>query len=169
MTEESADPHATDPHADDTRADDTHAVRPRRLLLHGLGLSVRGNAQAFGYSVTVTATFGAVAVRLGDPTSLQIMGFALCAVLAFSLLNVLVALQIRRDPSEAVPEPARVLLIATASDLLAVAAAVGSAIGVTAWLAGGVAWFVAPLCSGLVYVVVQSAELAVGLARAQAQ
>ncbi|GII97739.1 hypothetical protein CLV28_2099 [Sediminihabitans luteus] len=166
MTHEAADDAGQD-HAAPDDASRTSGVRPRRLLLHGLSLSVTGNAQAFGYSITVTATYGAVAANHDSPTPGEVMGFALCAVLAFSVLNLVVAALIRRDPTEGVPEPARALLLATASDVLAVAAGVGVALGVAAGVDGSAAWLLAPLASGFTYVLVQAAELAVGLRRAQ--
>lgn len=134
------------------------------FLLRGLSSSVTGNAQAFGYSITITVTFGIVDAAEGHPTRLDLLGFALAAVAAISVLNVLVFLLIDHDRHADALQ--RALLIGTATDFLAVAAAVGVAIGATALVHGWAAWLLAPFLAGLVYVLVQSLELAVGRAAA---
>lgn len=126
----------------------------------GLNESVTGNAQAFGFSITVTVTFGALAAAQGNPTRAEVVGFALSGVAAFSLLNLVVAHLVRNEPSGAPGK--RALLISTATDFLAVGAAVGVAIWVSAAVTGWGGWVLAPFGSGLVYVLVQSAELMVG-------
>lgn len=140
--------------------------RPRgrgRLLLRGLNASVTGNAQAFGFSITVTVTYGVASAAEGNPTLPELMGFALSAVAAFSLLNLIVAHLVKADGSTT--ETTRALLIGTATDFLAVGAAVGAAMGVARAVHGWGSWVLAPLCAGIIYVLVQSVELAVGLAR----
>ncbi len=130
-----------------------------RLFLHGLNTSVTGNAQAFGYSITITATFGAVSVVHGAPRLGDVLAFALAAALAFSALNLLEAhLAAAKDPGR---EPVRVQLIGTATDVLAVASAVGVA-AAAAHAPPGVAWWLAPLAATPVYVLIQAVELAVG-------
>ncbi|MBA2323453.1 MAG: hypothetical protein H0V92_05340, partial [Pseudonocardiales bacterium] len=125
-----------------------------------LSTSVTGNAQAFGFSITVTVTFGVVDAAEGHPTRLDLLGFAMAAVAAFSLLNLVVYQLIDRDRDSATRQ--RALLIATATDFLAIAAAVGIAFGATALVHGWAAWLLTPFLAGLVYVLVQSVELAVG-------
>lgn len=134
------------------------------FLLRGLSSSVTGNAQAFGFSITITVTFGIVDAAEGHPTRLDLLGFALAAVAAISVLNVLVFLLIDHDRHADALQ--RALLIGTATDFLAVAAAVGVAIGATGLVHGWAAWLLAPFLAGLVYVLVQSLELAVGRAAA---
>lgn len=128
-------------------------------LLRGLSSSVTGNAQAFGFSITITVTFGIVDAAEGHPTRLDLLGFALAAVAAFSMLNLLVFLLIEHDRDADALK--RALLIGTATDFLAVAAAVGAAMGATGLVHGWAAWLLAPFFAGLVYVLVQSLELAV--------
>lgn len=142
---------------------------PTRILLRGLSLSVSGNAQAFGFSITVTVTFGVISSAQGSPSLPELMGFALSAVAAFSLLNLLVARLLRVEPSDTDSEATRVLLLATATDFLAVGGGVGAAVGVRYAVGGWGAWVLAPFCAGVVYVLVQSVELAVGQAKAHAE
>lgn len=128
------------------------------LMARGLNASVTGNAQAFGFSVTVTVTFGVVSGAQGSPSELELLGFALSSVAAFAVLNVLVAgvARIRRAGRPAT----RALLIGTATDFLAVGAAVGAAIGIRFGVAGWGLWILAPFAAGICYVLVQSVELA---------
>lgn len=131
-----------------------------RDLVHGLNESVMGNAQAFGFSITVTVTFGLLSTAEGRPRVLELFGFALCSVAAFSLLNLVVFTLVRQRPEADAPQ--RALLVGTATDFLAVGAAVGAAYAMTLVATGALAWTMAPFLAGIVYVLVQSVELAIG-------
>lgn len=128
-------------------------------FLRGLNTSVSGNSEAFGFSITITVTYG-VASAGGKPSLPELFGFALCAVAAFSLLNLIVAGAVLKRQPEG--EPRRVVLVATATDFLAVGAGIASAVGIRQIVAGWGAWLLAPFCAGLVYVLVQALELSVG-------
>lgn len=134
----------------------------QRCYLAGLDSAARGNAQAFGFSILITVSYGAVSTEHGHPDAGELLGFALCAVAAFASLNVLVALVLDRERRPGTP--ARIMLLATATDFLAVATGVGAAIGVAAACPALLAWLLAPLAASLIYVVVQAVEFAVGRA-----
>lgn len=135
-------------------------ISRRRRLAQGLNASVHGNAQAFGFSITVTVSFGVVSVLQPAPGVLDLFLFAMAAVLAFSLLNLLVVLALRNVDRSSPGE--RAVLVGTATDFLAVGAAVGAAIGIGHLIDGALAWILTPFVAGGVYVLVQSVELAVG-------
>ncbi len=59
--------------------------------LRGLHASARGNAAAYGYSVTITASFGLLSVATGTPTAPEIFAFAGGAVLAFAAVGAWVS------------------------------------------------------------------------------
>src|SRR5947209_8749413 len=59
----------------------------RERLVCGLGESLGGNATAFGYSVTITASFGAVELGRGNPRFGDLIVFGLGAVVAFGGLE----------------------------------------------------------------------------------
>ena len=63
-------------------------MRPRLTahITHGNSRSA-GNATAFGYSVTITATFGAVSVQRGQPSFGDLILFGMGAVVAFGGLE----------------------------------------------------------------------------------
>ena len=137
-----------------------------RSFVHGLNAAVAGNAQAFGFSITITVTYGVVGSgQAGKPSLAELMGFALSAVASFALLNLLVAELIGRAARGS--EPTRVVLVATATDFLAVGCGVAAAIGIREVVGGWGTWVLAPLCAALVYVLVQAVELAVGLREAR--
>ena len=135
-------------------------VSAARTWGRALYTSVTGNAQAFGFSITVTVTFQVVSSAEGPPSSWQMMLFALATVAAFSVLNVLLAAVI--DPDAVKQESARVVLVATATDFLAVGAGIAVAMGWVRVVDGWAAWVLAPFSAGVVYVVVQAVELYVG-------
>ncbi len=131
-----------------------------RRLEEGLYSSVNGNAQAFGFSITVTVCFGVASRLQSRPTLADLLLFALAGVVAFSVLNVFVALRLRTQVTQI--GSGRATLIGTATDFIAVAAAVGAAIGLNHITSGVVAWAVTPFVAAVIYVSVQSIELAVG-------
>ncbi len=128
-------------------------------MAQGLNASVSGNAQAFGFSITVTVSFG-VLTRLGQPGLFDLFGFAMSAVLAFSLLNLVVVWRLRAAPEDG--PSSRATLLGTATDFLAVGAGVACAVGAGRLLNGSAAWLLGPFLAGIAYVLVQSVELAVG-------
>lgn len=131
-----------------------------QLYLPGLGVAVRGNAQAFGFSILITVSYGIVSASSADkPSQLELVGFALSAVAAFAAMNMLVAWLKTIQPSDT--ERSRVLLVATATDFLAVGAGVGVVFAVATLLDGWAAWILAPFLAGVVYGLVQALEIAV--------
>lgn len=131
--------------------------------LQGLEAAVGGNAQAFGFSILITVTFGVVSAHEPTPSNVDLLAFAVSGVLAFSLLNLTVAVLLRGHRIQ--EQPSRVLLLATATDVLAVGAGVLTAVAAVRLTGGAASWLLAPFLAGLTYVVVQSVELAVGLRR----
>ena len=129
-------------------------------LQQGLATSVSGNAQAFGFSITITVSFGVIDVVHPSPRLLDLFLFALSAVAAFAILNVVVVLLLRGGDQNS--EGSRATLIGTATDFLAVGAAIGVAIGAAQLFGPTTSWVVVPFLAGAVYVAVQSIELAVG-------
>ena len=136
-------------------------LSPPRRWLRGFNTAVSGNAQAFGFSITITATYGVVSAAQGNPSLPEIFGFAMAAVAAFSLLNLLVATLLLKDKPEGEGDP--VVLVATATDFLAVGAGIAAAVGVRLVLTGWAIWVLAPFAAALVYALVQAVEMSVGL------
>ena len=159
MTQE-AGPHSGQDSRQDSGRDGT--TRWSRRYLAGLDCAASGNAQAFGFSILITVTFGVVASAHGEPDVGELFGFALAAVSAFSALNLVAARLAFRRPDP--PTPKRIILVATATDFLAVGGGVGAAVGIVAAIAGWPAWVLAPALASLVYALAQALEFAVGQA-----
>lgn len=132
----------------------------RRLYLKGLDAAASGNAQAFGYSILITVSYGIISVSSPPPSIGELFGYAMGAIAAFSLLNLVVAYLARDEPN--VSEREHVLLIATATDFIAVGAGLGAAFGIDAAVSGWAVWILAPFVAGLAYLLVQAFELALG-------
>jgi hypothetical protein len=135
-------------------------LSPSRLYLHGLKSTASGNAHAFGFSILITVSYGVVSAAAATPKPAELFGFALSAIAAFSLLNLAIALLARR-PSEEL-DSARVKLVATATDFIAVGAGVAAAFGSTLVAYGWAVWVLAPWAAGTVYLFVQALEFALG-------
>ncbi len=129
-----------------------------RQFARGLNTAVTGNAHAFGFSITVTTSYGAVSVDEGSPSLPELVGFALAAVAAFAILNMVVA----GTASASGSTTSRTLLIGTATDFLAVGAGLGVAIALGQLLDGWLPWVLAAFGAALVYVLVQAVEMTVG-------
>lgn len=130
-----------------------------QLYLHGLNVSVRGNAQAFGFSILITVSYGIVSSSTDKPAPIELLGFALSAVAAFALLNLFVAWLKTIQPDDI--ERSEVLLIATATDFLSVGAGVGAAFAASMLTHGWVPWVLAPFSASLAYCLVQALEIAI--------
>ncbi len=129
-----------------------------QLYLHGLDVSVRGNAQAFGFSILITVSYGIVSTSTDKPSSLELVGFALSAVAAFTLLNMLIAYRKSLQADEV--EKTSIMLVATATDFLSVSAGLGVVFAATALFHDWVPWIVSPFLMGLAYGLVQALQIA---------
>lgn len=134
------------------------AERPRGLrgrLVCGVEASLHGNATAFGYSVTITASFGAVQHERGQPTYLDLLVFGVGAVIAFGGLEGIVSHGFRAPLKD---EADQVVTLGTALAFLSVALAITSALGVAHVLRGSFAWFAGALIGSLVFALAESLE-----------
>lgn len=123
----------------------------------GLHKALHGNATAFGYSVTITASFGAVQLERGQPGFGELVLFGMGAVIAFACLEGPLSHGFR-EPLEAGTD--QVITLATALAFVSVALGISTARAIAATFGGAVAWFGAALGASLVFVIVESLEFA---------
>jgi hypothetical protein len=124
----------------------------------GVRQALQGNATAFGYSVVITASFGAVQLQHGQPGYWDLVLFGLGAVGAFSALEGLLT----RGFRVALPEGAGdVIALGTALSFASVAVAVTAAHAVASVLSGGIAWFAGAFAASLAFVLAESVEFVV--------
>ncbi len=102
------------------------------------GESLGGNATAFGYSVTITASFGAVELGRGTPRFGDLTVFGLGAVVAFGGLEGLASGGFRSPLQKGLNE---VVLLGTALAFISIVLAIVTARGIAEVLSGAWAWF----------------------------
>ncbi len=129
-----------------------------------LSTSVHGNSTAFGFSITITASFGALQNLRGSPELLEILLYGIAAALAVALLEGVVTSGFRRRASEA---PSEVQMLGTAMNFASVAAGVASAMAVGEIVGGVAAWPAGAFSAATVYMLGESSEvlLAEGIQR----
>jgi hypothetical protein len=127
-------------------------------LIRGMRTSVRNNSAAYGYSVTITATFGALNALSAPQDVVDVLLFVAGAAFAFSVTEVVASKGFKvTDHSE----PEEVVLIATSFNVFSMSSAValGSLVG---WLLSGwIAWLVGSFAATVSYLFVVGIEMAV--------
>ena len=102
--------------------------------------AVRRDSSAYGFSVTITASYGLVSKVHGDVRLLTIMFFVIGAAAAFIVTEIAVSKFFTREIDS---DPGAVVVMASAINLLSIGAAVTASYGLAhlpssgAWLAGG--------------------------------
>lgn len=130
----------------------------RRRLVCGLGESLGGNATAFGYSVTITASFGAVQISRGTPHFSDLIVFGLGAVVAFGGLEGIASGGFRVPLKKGSDQ---VVLLGTALAFVSIMIAIATARAVADVLSGGWALFGGAFCASLIFALVESLEFLV--------
>lgn len=116
------------------------------------------NSTAFGFSVTITASYGALNRLAAGPSLGDIAGFAVGAAAAFTLLQLVTTRGFRRRPGTATRQ---VVLLGTAFDIVSVALGVGTAMLVGVVVPSWGAWALGGFLASLVFTGSQALELLV--------
>lgn len=125
-------------------------------LSNALRTALHGNATAFGYSVTITASFAAVQAVRGSPAFGDLLLFGAGAVLAFGGLEGLLSQGFRRPLDRGADQ---VITLATALSFISVAIAICAARGAAELVHGHAAWLAGALSASLAFALVESLEL----------
>lgn len=121
-----------------------------------LSTSLLGNSPAFGFSIMITATFGALTRLEGDAALLELVLFGLAASLAVPLLEAAVT---RGFTYRAVRSPPEVAMLGTALNFFSVGSGLGSAIAVGLLWNGVLVWPAGGFLAAAIYVVAESSEI----------
>jgi hypothetical protein len=122
----------------------------------GLRSSTKHNSTAYGYTIAMAATYGAVARIDKAPSLLDVFMFIVGASAAFALINATATAGFRAEmPSE----PAEVVALGTSFSIVSISATAGAAIGVAYALWGWLAWLAGSFTATLVYVLLVGLEL----------
>jgi hypothetical protein len=103
----------------------------------GVRTSLRNNAAAYGYSVTITSTFGVLSVELGTPGVGEVFLFLFGAVVAFTVVDAVVSRGFRERLRG---EPPEVVALGSAFGFASAGLSVGAAAVLGSILATGAAW-----------------------------
>lgn len=128
------------------------------VVLRGVRRAVRSDANAFAYSILITATFGAVNLQAGSVSVLRLFAFVFGSTVGFAVWEAVASrgfrVRIREESSD-------VVLVGTALAPVSVGLGLLAAIGALAVVDGGWAWFVAPLAATVSYILFAGLQLAV--------
>ena len=132
----------------------------QRRVGHGLlgtavSTAIRGNATAFGFSITITGSFGALQSLAGTPTVVDVLLFGVAAAATIGLVEAAVTRGFRARPGTAPPE---VRILATAQDVISVSAGIATAAGVGSLVGGAASWPLGSCAATLVFLVAETAE-----------
>ncbi|MEJ7796861.1 MAG: hypothetical protein WKF48_00315 [Solirubrobacteraceae bacterium] len=130
----------------------------RGLVASAISTTMLGNSSAFGFSITITGSFGMLQVLRGTPTALEILLFGVAAAAMIGVVQGVVTRGFRAHPV-AVPTDTR--LLGTAQDFFSVAAGLGAAFAVGSIVHRGVAWPIAGCLASIVFLAAESAEIVV--------
>lgn len=125
----------------------------------GVRTSLRNNAAAYGYSVTITSTFGVLSVELGTPGVGEVFLFLLGAVTAFTVVDAIVSRGFRERLRG---EPPEVVALGSAFGYASAGLSVGAAVLAGAIIASGAAWPLGSFAATMIFL--STAGLEMGLA-----
>ncbi len=125
-------------------------------LRRGLHTSVVDNSSAFGFSITITASFGVIQLMLGSPQLAEIFGFAVAAAVAFTVLQAAASGGFRRTPEAA---PREVVMLGTALNFVSVGVGVGVATLVAVVFSSAIAWPLGAFLAASSYVLTEALEI----------
>jgi hypothetical protein len=120
-----------------------------------LQVTMRNTAAAYGYTLSTGATLSLLTELSGRPDAGRLFLFALGGVLAFALLEAVLAAL--RSPASEAPEQA--FPYAGALNVVSVAGALGMAVLITHVVRSSLAWFLAPLSTTAIYMLVVAAQV----------
>ena len=127
----------------------------RRTYGAALQVTMRNTAAAYGYTLSTAATLSLLTEMSGKPDVGRLFLFALGGIVAFALLEAVLASL--GSPTAEAPEQA--VPFAGALNAASVAAALGTAILVAHFVRSSVAWFLAPLGTTSIYMLVVAAQV----------
>lgn len=124
----------------------------------GLHSSAVGNAAAYGYSVTITATFGILSTTRGIPGAPEILAFVVGAVVAVALVEALASGGFRHEIED---EPSTVRALGSSISVTSVGGSLGIVFAAERLLGGFAIWPLGSLLATSSYLFAYALEIAV--------
>ncbi|MGQ1797366.1 hypothetical protein ACT4S5_09545 [Kocuria oceani] len=139
--------------SDDSRGSNS----TRRTMLRAMRSTIGRESTTFGFSILVTAAFGVLQTLHGTPVMAEIFLYATGAVLSFTLLEGLLS----RGFLHPMPQHhTGIQAMGTSLNILSVGLALAIALLIGTLVTNMAAWFFAPFIGSIVYLVLESAEIA---------
>ena len=119
-----------------------------------LRVTMRNTAAAYGYTLSTATTLSLLTETAGKPDAERLFLFAIGGVIAFVLLEAVLAVvgSAAKSPEQAFP-------FAGALNVVSVAAAFGMATLVTHFVRSSLAWLLAPMGTTAVYMLVVAVQV----------
>jgi hypothetical protein len=122
----------------------------------GLHDAASKNVSAYGYSVTITASFGLLTIIVGSPSASEIFAFAGGAVLAVAVVEAGASGGFRHRLQE---EPSRVRALGGSISVFSVGFALLTVLMVGRLMSGSLAWLVGSFLATLVFLLIFALEI----------
>ncbi|WP_435769931.1 hypothetical protein [Nocardioides sp. SYSU DS0651] len=124
-------------------------------LVRSLRSTVGRESTTFGFSILATVTFGMLTSTHGPPSTLRVFGYAVGAVMSFTILEGLLSHGFRLP----MPQHAtQTLTLGTSLNVVSVVGALALAWAFAEATSGLLAWAGAPLVAGTAYLLLESLE-----------
>jgi hypothetical protein len=127
----------------------------RGPVARAVGTPILANSEAFGFSITITVTYGVASRFEGQPSLAAVFLFAVCAALSLGVFEAAVTRGFTRRVDELAPE---VRMLGTAQGVISVTAGLAAAYGVVRTLDGIPAWALAPAAAVAVFIAAEIGE-----------
>lgn len=128
-----------------------------QTVLRAMRSTIGRESTTFGFSILITVTFGVLQTLHGTPVMVEIFIYAAGAVLSFTLLEGFLS----RGFLHPMPQHhTGVQAMGTSLNLLSVGLALGAALFIGTVVTNMAAWFLAPFTASIIYLVLESAEIA---------
>lgn len=132
------------------------ADNPFTAYMRGIRTSIRYNAGAYGYSVLITATFGALTALDGSPQIPHLFLFVSGAAIAFAVIEA-VGSDFFRERVRG--DPPQVVVLGSAFALLSLSAGLGAGCLVGWAIDPWPSWILGPFAATVAYLLVLGLEL----------
>lgn len=150
--------------AQSTESPDDPAAAPRpTTYARGVRTALRNNASAYGFSISVTVTYGLLSGPRSSVTAGETISFGVGAALAFVLVGVVFVAATSRG---SLPESRQALTFSGGVDLLSVATAIAAGYGLSQ-IPGFWAWPLAGAGAVICYLLVGGLDVLIARAAAR--
>jgi hypothetical protein len=126
-----------------------------------LRITMRNTAAAYGFTLATSATLSLLTEVTGKPDALKLFLFAIGGVVAFVLLEAVLAPL--RTPAQQQPLE-HAIPFAGALNAVSVCAALGITFLIVHFVRSSLAWFLAQMCTTAIYMLVVAVEITVAAA-----